>query len=576
MGWKKYWTTVSMDDNMAGMYSPVAGQNNRGQQGSSAGIGYRNYQSQLPEVYKGHPNRTERYQQYEFMDMDSEVNAALDIMAEFCTQPNVENGTAFDLYFKEEPTQTEIEILKDQLQRWYTINDFNKRIFKLFRNVLKYGDQVFIRDPETYEMYWVDMAKVTKVIVNESKGKEPEYYVVKDISPNFQNLSVNTPAYSDEYTVSPSAGGGVGGAYIMPNTPYTGGSRFQQAQNEVSIESKNIIHTSLTEGLDLNWPFGQSILEQIFKTYKQKELLEDAIIIYRVQRAPERRVFYIDTGSMPNHIAMAHVERIKNEVYQRRIPTQNGGGTTMMDATYNPLSINEDYFLPQSADGRGSKIDTLQGGANLGEIDDLRYFTNKMFRGLRIPSSYLPTGPDDSTATHNDGRLGTALIQEYRFNQYCIRLQNLVASTLDVEFKSFVKNSSYELDNSMFELRFNEPQNFASYRQAELDNTRISTFVTLDGIPYMAKRFIRQRFLGMSEEEMADNDRMWKEEQGLTEDENVLGDALRGVGVTPGGIDGDLESIGMPEEGDEDFEDLEGDMDALGTPDPDAIDIPEI
>lgn len=548
MSWKKYWTTHSLDDNASGMYSPISGQNKRS---GSANLGYKNYQAQLPELYKGHPNRIERYQQYEFMDMDSEVNAALDIMAEFCTQSNVENGTAFDLYFKEDPTQTEVEILKDQLQRWWTINEFGKRIFKLFRNVLKYGDQVFIRDPETYKLFWTDMAKVTKVIVNESEGKEPEYYIIKDISPNFENISVNTPAYTDEYAISPSAGGGIGGAFIMPNTPYTGGSRFQQAQNEVAIEAKNIIHLSLTEGLDLNWPFGQSILEQIFKTYKQKELLEDAIIIYRVQRAPERRIFYIDVGNMPNHLAMAHVERIKNEVHQRRIPTQDGGGQTLMDATYNPLSINEDYFLPQGADGRGSKIDTLQGGQNLGEVDDLKYFTNKMFRGLRIPSSYLPTGPDDSTNTYNDGRLGTALIQEFRFNQYCIRLQNLIASTLDIEFKAFIKNSSYEVDNSMFELRFNEPQNFAAYRQAELDTARIGTFTQLEQLPYFAKRFLIDRFLGLSEEEMAENDRLWKEEQGITDDGAISGDNLRSVGVTPGGIDGDLENIGMDDEEDE-------------------------
>ena len=106
------------------------------------------------------------------------------------------------------------------------------------------------------------------------------------------------------------------------------------------------------------FPFGQSILEQVFKVYKQKELLEDAIIIYRVQRAPERRVFYIDVGNMPTHLAMQFVERVKNEINQRRIPSTSGG-VNYIDATYNPMSINEDYFFPQTAEGRGSKVDTL-------------------------------------------------------------------------------------------------------------------------------------------------------------------------------------------------------------------------
>jgi hypothetical protein len=153
-------------------------------------------------------------------------------------------------------------------------------------------------------------------------------------------------------------------------------NRFQQNVNQWTIEARHVIHISLSEGLDNNFPFGNSLMETIFKVYKQKELLEDAIIIYRVQRAPERRVFYIDVGNMPSHLAMGFVERVKNEVNQRRIPSSMGGGQNVIDAAYNPLSINEDYFFPQTAEGRGSKVEILPGGTNLGEIDDLRYFTN--------------------------------------------------------------------------------------------------------------------------------------------------------------------------------------------------------
>ena len=81
---------------------------------------------------------------------------------------------------------------------------------------------------------------------------------------------------------------------------------------------------------------------------------------------------------MPSHLAMQFVERVKTEIHQRRIPSSTGGGTNVIDSSYNPLSINEDYFFPQTAEGRGSKVETLPGGTNLGEIDDLKYFTNKM------------------------------------------------------------------------------------------------------------------------------------------------------------------------------------------------------
>ena len=513
---------------------------------SKANPGYRNYQSQLPEVYIGHPNRIERYTQYEQMDMDSEVNAALDTIAEFCTQTNVENGTAFDIHFKDTPSDSEIKIIKEQLQNWCSLNKLDQRIFKMFRNILKYCDQVFVRDPETFEMYWVEMSKVVKVIVNESNGKEPEQYVVKDLNPNFQNLTVSAVTTSDVYTNHPQVGG-PNGSYIQPNAPYgSGGSRFSNAQNESVVNAEHVVHASLTEGLDVNWPFGNSILENVFKVFKQKELLEDAIIIYRVQRAPERRVFYVDVGNMPSHMAMAFVERVKNEIHQRRIPTQTGGGTNMMDATYNPLSINEDYFFPQTAEGRGSKVETLPGGTNLGEIDDLRFFTNKLFRGLRIPSSYLPTGPEDGSQSVNDGRVGTALIQEWRFNQYCKRLQRMIVEKLDTEFKMFMRWRGINVDNSLFDLRFNEPQNFSKNRQAELDNTRIGAFSNLEQTPYLSKRFLLQRFLGLSEEEMRENEELWKEENGT--DAIIGSDAgLRSVGVTPAGIDSDLETAEPPE-----------------------------
>lgn len=512
-------------------------------------MGFRNYQSTLPEVYIGHPNRIERYNQYEQMDQDSEVNAALDILAEFSTQANEENGTAFQFYWKEQPTDNEIKIIREQLTQWVSLNELNKRIFKIFRNTIKYGDQVFIRDPETFKLLWVEMNKVTKVIVNEAEGKKPEQYVVKELAPNLQNLTATQIATSDTFVNHPQVGGS-SGAYIQPKTPYSGGSRFSNAQNETAVNAEHIMHLSLTEGLDVNWPFGNSVLENVFKVFKQKELLEDSIIIYRIQRAPERRMFYIDVGNMPSHMAMAFVERIKNEISQRRIPTQTGGGQNMMDATYNPLSVQEDYFFPQTAEGRGTKVEVLPGGQNLGEITDLHFFTNKLFRGLRIPASYLPTGMDDGNAgNYADGKVGVALIQEWRFNQYCQRLQKMVIEKLDQEFKMFMRWRGINIDNNLFELRFNEPQNFASYRQAEVDSARINSFTSLEQYPYLSKRFLMTRFLGLTEEEMADNERMWAEEQGDTEEAPAESAGLRSVGVTPGGIEADL--TGLPGEGPE-------------------------
>jgi len=967
--------------NRSGVSSPISGINSNtgawngspGQNGMPTGgwnnteFGYKNYMSRLPEVYTGHPNRIERYNQYEMMDVDAEINACLDIISEFSTQKNEHNKTPFQFDFKETPTPHEVELLKVQLQQWCKLNEMDTRIFKIFRNVIKYGDQVFVRDPENFKLYWVDMVKVIKVIVNESEGKKPEQYVLKDLNINLQNLSVAQKTNTD-FAANPATGlGGTGGGtntpYTVPAMPYnTSGSRFTLGQSESAIDAKHIVHLSLTEGLDRFWPFGQSILENIFKVYKQKELLEDAVLIYRVQRAPERRMFKIDVGNMPSHMAMAFVERIKNEIHQRRIPSVYGGAS-IVDATYNPLcldletriplldgrtlplkeiitefeqgkenwayscdpvtgkvvpgvinwagvtrkdtevieltldngktfvctpdhkipvfgkgfveakdlteqdsliafntmnkkisgaktneyqqvwdheekkwvwthrmvgeffrskgkhqefnylteyalaprtvihhkdsnrfnndprnltymnktdhilyhaaqkkdfwesmtdeyrdtmtskisntlkdnwnnmsnderlvalwniraaqqkaiwlrqndpdvaarykesmsksrkeylsnnpemlkqvrsnceyrvkiknqplnltfdmlqivtdivklgnknkkdvlalcdknsklltlvkennsepidyknaqckidfnkfgyskmdrllekfgyknwkhfvkeienfnhrivkitkvsnrdtgtitidgyhrwhdyhtfaieagifvknSMNEDYFFPVTADGRGSSVEVLPGGQNLGEIDDLRYFNNRLARGLRVPSSYLPTGPDDNTTPLSDGRVGTAMIQEFRFNQYCERLQNYIAMKLDEEFKLFLRWRGFNIDSGLFQLSFNPPQNFAAYRQSELDTARVGTFQTMESFPYISKRFALERFLGLTEEEIAKNEKQWHEENSEDVVNEPKGTDLRNIGVSAGDIETDIQT----------------------------------
>ena len=547
--------------NKSGISSPISGFNNNtgawngspGQNGSDTGgynnaeMGYKNYRSRLPEVYTGHPNRIERYNQYEMMDVDAEINACLDIISEFSTQTNEHNKTPFDLDFKDEPTQHEVELLKTQLQQWCKLNEFDTRTFKIFRNTIKFGDQVFVRDPENFKLYWVDMTKVIKVIVNESEGKKPEQYVIKDININLQNLSVATKTNTD-FAANPATGvggtggGGAGGGYTVPAMPYnTSGSRFTLGQSEAAIDAKHVVHLSLTEGLDRFWPFGQSILENVFKVYKQKELLEDAVLIYRVQRAPERRMFKIDVGNMPSHLAMAFVERIKNEIHQRRIPSTHGGGS-VVDASYNPLSMNEDYFFPVTADGRGSSVEVLPGGQNLGEIDDLRYFNNRLARGLRVPSSYLPTGPDDNPTPMSDGRVGTAMIQEFRFNQYCERLQKYISQKFDEEFKLFLRWRGLNIDSGLFQLQFNPPQNFAAYRQSELDTARITSFSAIEQYPYISKRFALERFLGLSEEEISKNEKMWREENDKEIEIEPQGNDLRSIGVSVGDIESDTQT----------------------------------
>jgi hypothetical protein len=544
MTWKKYFKTYD------GV--PVRPSDSGSTSGGNASSS--KYSSWLPEVYMGQPNRAQRYGQYDQMDMDSEVNAALDTIAEFSTLFSETTKLPFSVQFNDDPSFTENEVLQKSLRQWCSMNQMNKRIFRIFRNTVKYGDQLFVRDPETYKLYWVNPAKVEKVVVNEGKGKKIEAYYIKDLDINMQSLNITADTVKLAQTGSqqmgiPTSTAGQTQGFAAGSSP---GSRFADDQTSTAIDAKHVIHVSLSEGIDQYWPFGTSMLEPVFKVYKQKELLEDSIIIYRVQRAPERRVFYIDVGDMPTHKARQHLERIKNEIHQRRIPSKTGGGANVVDSAYNPLSIMEDYFFAQTAEGRGSKVETLPGGENLGQIDDLKFFNDKLLRGLRVPPSYLG-GMDANGSAFNDGRTGTAMIQEFRFTKYCERLQQLIVEELDKEFKMFLKHRGVMIESSSFDLAFNTVQNFGKYRQAEVDQVAMNVFTSVESADYISKRFAMKRFLGLSEEEILENSMMWKEENDVEDPMQGSDDGLKGVGASPGPGGGDFDG------GAEDFDDLEGD-----------------
>ena len=331
MAWKRYLKVVPQSKGHYHDVTPTASGNK--------------YASWLPEVYSGQPNRIERYAQYDQMDLDSEINASLDTLADFCTQTEEADDQMFSIHFNEDPTETEVNILETSLRQWTTINEFRKRLWRTFRNTLKYGDQIFIRDPQTFEWLWVDHSKVQQIFGNEAEGKKPEAYVITDLDYNITaKCATNQQSNAQKYANFPMAWkGSPMGATMNPSGPAFGvggqtQSRFAtDPQAATIVDAEHIVHLSLSEGMDNIWPFGTSILEPIFKTYKQKELLEDSIIIYRVQRAPERRVFYIDTGNMPPTRAMQYVERIKNEIHQRRIPNRTGGGSCFDMNTEVPL-----------------------------------------------------------------------------------------------------------------------------------------------------------------------------------------------------------------------------------------------
>ena len=210
MSWKKHFSPYNPDGTATSNYGPISG----ARSGNVTGPARMNYSSYLPDVYTGTPNRVSRYAVYNTMDQDSEVNAALDILAEFCTQESPVNGSNFTVDFKGNTTGSQVSVVHQYLQQWNKLQRYDTEMFEIIRNVFKYGDCFFIRDPETKKWFYVEAANVSRIVVNESEGKKPEQYVVRNINFNFKDSIATAPVtpQSGSTTGPGSTGYQAGGA----------------------------------------------------------------------------------------------------------------------------------------------------------------------------------------------------------------------------------------------------------------------------------------------------------------------------------------------------------------------------
>jgi hypothetical protein len=287
----------------------------------------------------------------------------------------------------------------------------------------------------------------------------------------------------------------------------------------------NIVRFSTNNDMSTMLPYGESVLAPVLRAFKQKQLIEDAIVIYRVQRAPERRAFYIDVGNAPLPIRAQLLDQIKNEIKQKKVPRAGVGGDPTENSGYDkvldPMETNADYFFPVSQDARGSRVEVLPGGANVGEVSDLSEWRRSVWRALKIPVSYIEDG-SESQGVYNDGKTGVAYIQELKFNMMVQRLQQHLNVVFDREFKRYLKENDIIVDNDKFNIRLPVPQNFASYRQQMLDADLLQNFSSADNIGYLSKRYVLGRFMMMSQQDILDNERQLREELGLDPDDNTI------------------------------------------------------
>lgn len=483
---------------------------NIGDQGS-----YANY-TWYQRLVQGSASRITRYREYDLMDNDVEVARSLDTIAEEMIGSDPNSDLPLEIVIEgnkeQEIASSVVVTLRAALAYWSKMHDWGTRLFKVARVTIKYGDCFFIRHKDTSKWEYVHPKNVISAVVDERDMTHVIGWQIKR-----DTKAPNSPVNSQ-----------------------TG--HYGNNSNELidTFPADDVIWFTLNDDISESAPFGESVLRAVYRAQKQKELLEDAVIIYRIQRAPERRVFYIDVGKMPPQRVKSYLEQIKNEIRQKKIPTA-GGGVEQVDSVYNPQQMSEDFFFAQRPDGRGSKVETLPGGAGLGELADLEYFQWKVFRGLRIPLSYMREGQDN--AVISDGKTGVAYIMELRFAMYVQRLQGYINRVIDKEFKRYLRAADINVDPTIFHLKLVDPENFGIYRNQQLNNDLLSTYSQADSILHISKRMGLKKYLGWTDEEILYNFRSKCEELGLDPDGDIKQLMLAVYGPPPdesGGIGGPM------------------------------------
>jgi len=325
--------------------------------------------------------------------------------------------------------------------------------------------------------------------------------------------------------------------------------QYQWNSGGLTFENWQIAHFRIL-GNDKYAPYGTSVLEPARRIWRQLVLLEDAMMAYRIVRSPERRVFYIDVGSISPEDVEQHMQKVMTQMKRNQVVDADTG---RVDLRYNPMSIEEDYFIPV----RGtvsSKVETLPGGTYTGDIDDVKYLKDKLFAALKVPQAYLFRGEgadEDKT---------TLAQKDIRFARTIQRLQRSVISELEKVGIIHLFTLGYRADDLIsFKLGLNNPSKIAEIQELEHWKTKFDVAGSAtEG--YFSRRWIAKNVFNMSDEEVVRNQREMFYDRQFEADLEAVG-AEAAAAAEAGGDLGDLGAADLEGE-DLGGEDLGADIDA--------------
>ena len=335
--------------------------------------------------------------------------------------------------------------------------------------------------------------------------------------------------------------------------------QYQWNSAAMTFENWQVAHFRIL-GNDKYTPYGTSILESARRIWRQLTLMEDAMMAYRIVRSPERRVFYVDVGNIPPSDVEQYMQKVMTQMKRNQI-VDNASGR--VDLRYNPMSIEEDYFIPVRGD-TSSKVENLAGGQNTKDIEDVKYLRDKLFSALKIPAAYLTQGD----AVNEDK---TTLAQkDIRFARTIQRLQRAVVSELEKVGIVHLYTLGFRGDDLLnFRLSLNNPSKLAELQELEHWKTKFDVAgAATEG--FFSRRWVAEHLFSMSEEEFLRNQREMfydrKYDAQLNAAAEAAGEAEANLAAGGGDVGGDLGGDELDLGGDEGGGDLGGDLggDELG------------
>ena len=421
--------------------------------------------------------------------------------------------------------------IKDKIRKEFKyileLLDFDKKSHEIYRNWyidgrLYYHKVIDLKRPELgiQEMRYIDSLKMR--YVRQAKKADNDKYKLSNR--NVDNpMDYEFPEIEEYFIYNPKMTYPTG----TPAPGALGGSSSGIKMSKDSI-------TYCTSGLvDRNKGSTLSYLHKAIKSLNQLRMIEDSLVIYRLSRAPERRIFYIDVGNLPKVKAEQYLRDVMNR-YRNKQVYDSATGEIRDDKKF--MAMLEDFWLPRREGGRGTEITTLPGGQNLGEITDIEYFKKKLFRSLNVPTSRM-----DGEGGFNLGRSSEILRDEVKFSKFVARLRKrfsvMFSDMLKTQLilKNIITPEDWEIMNEHIQYDFLYDNHFAELKNTELLNERLTMVATAE--PYIGKYFsqdyVRRNILRQTDIEIIEQDDLIKKEieNGIIPDPNQPIDPATGMPV---------------------------------------------